>query len=60
MAALANNLPFVTCDRCRHAMNLIRTVPRCREFAELRVFVCSSCGEVQIKEVQPDEVERQT
>jgi hypothetical protein len=53
MATLANNLPFVICDRCQHTMNLIRTVPRYREFAELRVFVCSACCEVETKEAQP-------
>jgi predicted metal-binding protein len=53
MTALSGNEPFIICARCGHAMNLIRTVPKYREFAELSVFVCSSCGEVQTKEAQP-------
>jgi hypothetical protein len=59
MAALADNLAFIICNKCRHAMNPIRTVPRYREFAELQVFVCCSCGEVQTKEAQPNEVQQQ-
>ena len=55
MAALSGNEPFIICARCRHAMNLIRTVPSYREFAELRVFVCSACGEVETKEAQPQQ-----
>ena len=46
---LADNLPILRCSACGNIMRLVRTVPRPGE-ADLRVVICSSCNEVEVKE----------
>jgi hypothetical protein len=48
---LADNLPILRCPSCGGSMKLVRTVPRLGRLPDLLVVVCSSCTEVDVKEV---------
>jgi hypothetical protein len=48
---LADNLPILRCPSCGGSMKLVRTAPRLRGLPDLLVVVCSSCTEVDVKEV---------
>ncbi len=39
------------CERCGHAMKLVRTVPKLGGLPELNVYRCAECGAVKTVEL---------